>query len=241
MRRTLLEQVGGFDQTFGGEDWELTLRLALTGCEMICVPEPVSIVRRQPISNTRDLQYMSTLLAVLDKTFSDPRMPPDLLDLRDLARASQLLRIAASAFVTSQLDMGRELLQRALATCPSLTSEHIELVVDTLVYRIRGLSLEDPEKALQRVTENLPGDNTFTSELKSRLWGRFYEIAAFQSYQLGQRAKCIGYLIRAIGKRPSCFRNRGLISIFVRSLVGNQIFVAFKGLAGLHRGAPVHE
>jgi len=241
IRRSALEQVGGFDPSVSGEDWELTLRLALAECQMLGTPEPVSIVRRQPISNTRDLQYMSTLLAILDKTFRDPRMPPELHSLRDLARASQLLRIAASAFVTSQLGTGRELLQRALEACPTLASEDVDLLVDTLVYRIRGLSLEDPEKVLQQVTNHLPGENLFARELKRRLWGRFFEIAAFQSYELGQRGKCIGYVMRAIGMRPSCVRNRGLVSIFVRSLVGNQIFDAFRGLARLHRAAPLHE
>jgi len=160
IRRTLLEQVGGFEENLGGEDWELALRLALAGCQMICVSEPVSIVRRQSISNTRDLQYMSTLLAVIDKTFSDPRMPLDLIDLRDMARAALLLRIAASAYATSQLAMGRDILQRALAADPSIVNEHFDFLVDTLVYRIRGLSLDDPEDVLQQVTHFLPGDST---------------------------------------------------------------------------------
>jgi Glycosyl transferase family 2 len=228
VRRLLLEEVGKFEETFGGEDWELTLRLALAGCQMICVPEPVSIVRRQPISNTRDLQYMSSLLAVLDKTFSDPRMPPDLLNLRDMARASQLLRIATSAYVTSRLAMGHEIAQRALATCPSLMSEHFDFLVDILVYRIRGLSLADPEEVLQKVTQYLPGDRIFLRKLKPRLWGRFYEIAAFQSYQLGQRAGCIVNVIRAVSQTPSRLRNRGLFSIFVRSFLGNQIINEIK-------------
>jgi hypothetical protein len=228
VRRLLLEQVGKFEEAFGGEDWELTLRLALAGCQMICVPEPVSIVRRQSISNTRDLQYMSSLLAVLDKTFSDPRMPSDLLNLRDMARASQLLRIAASAYVTSNLEMGREILQRALATCTSLTSEHIDFLVDTLVYRIRGLSLDDPEGVLQQVVQYLPGNRTFVKKLKRRLWSKFYEIAAFQAYQLGQPAQCRAYALRAISTRSSSLRNRGLLSIFLRSLVGNQISNEFK-------------
>lgn len=223
IRRALLEQAGGFDETLGGEDWELTLRLALAGCQMVCVAEPVSIVRRQPISNTRDLQYMSSLLAVLDKTFSDPRMPSDLLNLRDLARASQLLRIAASAYVTSNFEMGRQMLQRALATCPSLTSEHIDFLVDTLVYRIRGLSTENPEQVLETVAQSLPGNSNFVKKLRRRLWGKFYEIAAFQAYQLRQPAECRAYVLRAVGKMPSSLHNRGLLSIFVQSFLGNKV------------------
>jgi hypothetical protein len=171
----------------------------------------------------------------LDKIFNDPRMPAELLDLRDLARASQLIRIAASAYSTSQLEMGRDILQHALETYPSLASEHFDFLVDLLVYRIRGLSLDDPKVALQQVTQYLPGDNTFLKKLKRRLWGRFYEIAAFQSHQLDQRAKCIAYAIRAVGITPSCLRNRGLVSIFVRSLVGNWIIDEFKSLSNTLR------
>jgi glycosyltransferase involved in cell wall biosynthesis len=224
MRRTLLEKVGLFDETFlRGQDWELTLRLALVGCQMICVSQPVTLVRRQPVSNTRDqLQHVSTLLAVLEKTFGDPRMPVELMSLRDQARSSQLLRTAASAFVTSHFDVGQELVQRALATCPSLMSGKMDFLVDTLIYRIRGLSLVDPADVLQQVIHYLPGDRAFLRKLKPKLWSRFYEIAAFQAYQSGQRGKCVAAVIRAVYYTPSLIRNRGLFSIFARSLVSNQ-------------------
>jgi hypothetical protein len=233
VRRVLLEQVGNFEETFGGEDWELTLRLALAGCQMLCVPEPVSVVRRQPISNTRDLNYMTSLLAVIDKTFSDPRMPSELLNLQDMARASQLVRIASSAYVVSDFEMGREILQRALATCPSLTSGHTDFLVDTLVYRIRGLSLDDSEKVLQQVVQYLPGDITFVKKLRRRLWSKFYEIAAFQAYQLSQPARCRAYVLQAVATMPSCLRNRGLLFIFVRSLLGNRISNEFNQGSGI--------
>ena len=235
--RSWLGQVGGFDEQFPvGEEWELTLRLALAGCHMICEPLPLAIVRQQPNSLAKSsYRHQNALMAVLDKTFNDPRMPLDFVNLRGMARASQLLRIAASAYVTSNLEMGREILQRALATCPSLMSEHIDFLVDTLVYRIRGLSIDDPEEVLQQVERCLPGNHTFVKKLRRRLWGKFYEIAAFQAYELGQPVQCRAFALRAISKRLSSLRNRGLLSIFLRSLVGNRISNEFKIPSSMHR------
>jgi glycosyltransferase involved in cell wall biosynthesis len=235
IRRDWLDQVGGFDENFYlGQDWELTLRLALAGCPMACVAQPVSTAREQLESNTRKLpQNEAGMMAILDKTFSDPRMPAELLTMRTLCYATQLIRIAASAYVNSQPELGQNYLQRALMAEPGLIEEHADELVNLLVYRIRGLSLDDPKETLQQMTQFLPGDKIFSSKLRRRLWGRFYEVAAFQSYQLDESAQCIDYVIRAISKTPSSLRNRGLISIFVRSLVGNQISNQFKRLLSI--------
>jgi hypothetical protein len=178
---------------------------------------------------------MSTLLAILDKTFSDPRLPSELVNLKGLARASLLLGIATSAYVTSELEIGRDALRSAFVMCSSLATDYIDFLVDKIAYRILGLSLDNPDRILQQITQDLPGDDNLL--LKRRLWGRFYEIAAFQSHQLGQRAKCIAYVIRAAGMTPSCLRNRGLLSIFLRSFIGNRITNEFKSLSSdLRRG-----
>ena len=220
VQRSLLNDVGGFDETVCGEDWELTIRLALAGCRMVCVPEPVTLVRRQPISNTRDLGYMSSLLDVIDKVFRDPRMPLELMSLRNLADASQLIRIAATHFVTSKYESGREYLQQAFLTCPSLKDEHFDFLVDTLVYRIRGLAIYDSDVVLHQATKVLQGDLAFVKKLARQLWGKYYEIEAFQAFQLGHRADCAKNVILTFLKTPLRLNNRGLLSIFIRSMIG---------------------
>lgn len=223
VRRSLLEEVGGFCGAFCGEDWELTISLALAGCRMVCVPEPVTLVRRQPISLTRNAERMSTMLDIIDNVFSDPRMPVELLDLRDLANASQLIRIAVTNFVTSNYEMGSVVLQSAFLACPSLKDEHFEFLVDTLVYRIRGLAINDSNLVLQQSTKMLPGDPAFGKLLKRQMWGKNYEIESFQSFQLGRRADCVKNVLLTISRTPTRLKNRGLIKIFIKSVIGYNV------------------
>jgi hypothetical protein len=102
-----------------------------------------------------------------------------------------------------------------------LAGKNSNFLINKLVDQTVGLSLDDPEFTLQLVTTNLPS-KILTDSVRRQLWGRFYTVAAFQAYQLGQLARCRACVLRAVAKSPSNLRNRGLISIFVRSLVGNR-------------------
>lgn len=241
VRRSWLQEVGGFDERlrYGGEDRDICLRLALAGCKMVCVPYPLTIIRQQPNSLARAAydQREATSMAVLDKAFSDPRMPTEMQALRNTAYATQLIHLAAWAYIGLSPTMGRDFLERALARDPILANENINFLVSKLVDHIVGLSFDNPKNTLQLMISQLPGDKVFAKRLEDRLWGRFYEVAAFQAYKLGRPAECSAYALQAIIKTPSRLCNRGLISIFVRSLVGNQIVNEFKSLSrNLHRG-----
>jgi glycosyltransferase involved in cell wall biosynthesis len=223
VRRSYLDEIGEFDEQFRvGEEWELTLRLALAGCKMICVPEPLNVVRIQPISLSRDVHHYSLdAKRVLDKTFSNPRMPAELTELQGKAYAAQIIRSAGSAYLGPSPESGRDILEQALASYPALANEEIDLLVGKLVKYTVGLSLYDPHQTLADITAHLPGGKPFSKKLKRRLWGRFYLEGAFKAYMLSQWSKCGNYALRAIVHTPSCLRNRGLVSILFRSLLGN--------------------
>jgi hypothetical protein len=232
IRREILEKVGGFDESFvRGEDWELTHRMALAGCRMVCVPEAVAFVRKQPVSNMRDeYQHEEMLKAVLDKTFRDPRMPAEAKKSRARAYAVQLIRIACTAFLASQPSMGKEMLIRALNMDPTLKGKNMETLTSTLVYLIKGLSIDDPESTLQRVISYLPQEDGFSKKLRQNLLGKFNLVMTFQTYQEGRINQCREYAIKAIVYTPSSLLNRGLLSILTRSLLGIQSFEGIKSI-----------
>jgi glycosyltransferase involved in cell wall biosynthesis len=241
MRGFWLQQVGGFDERlqYGGEDRDLALRLALAGCEMVCLPKPLATIRQQPHSLARSSydRREATSRVVLDKAFSDPRMPTEMQAFRNKADATQLIHLAAWAYSGLCPSVGQDFLGRALATDPTLANKNISFLVNRLVDQILGLSLGDPENTLRLMTTSLPKNTVNANRLERRLWGRFYEVAAFQAYQLGQPAECRRYVFRALSRTPSCLRNRGLLSIFVRSLVGKRIIDEFTSFVStLQRG-----
>lgn len=60
IRRTALEQVGGYDESLShGEDWELWLRLANSGFEAVRVAGPLTIYRNRPGSHSADQAAMA--------------------------------------------------------------------------------------------------------------------------------------------------------------------------------------
>lgn len=223
IRRSSLEKSGDFDETLSvGEEWDLTLRLALSKCKMTGVSQPLAVVRMQPVSLSRDLhRYEASVKRVLDKTFKNPAMSTDLLEIKDTAYATQYVMIAASAYLTPHPEVGQNFLEQAITIDPTLVKENVDLLASTLVNFIKGLSLDDPEMTLRRMILYLPGEKTFSKKLERHVWEHFYLDAAFQAYQSGQARKCREYALKAITNAPRCLQNRGLLSILARSLVGN--------------------
>jgi GT2 family glycosyltransferase len=69
IRRTALEQVGGYDESIShGEDWELWLRLANSGFEAVRVAGPLTIYRNRPGSHSADQAAMAVAPAVVYRT-----------------------------------------------------------------------------------------------------------------------------------------------------------------------------
>ncbi|MCP5098671.1 MAG: glycosyltransferase [Chloroflexi bacterium] len=226
IRRDYIVQEGGFDTRFAvGEEWEFTIRLALAGCEMICVPEPLTLVRMQETSLSRDLhKHAASSMGVLDKVYQDPRMPAELKPLKQTAFASRLVKFAASGYISDEPEAGREYLDRALKEDPTLQTSNLELLITKLFGYIFGLSLRDPETTLHRMTPHLAGDASFRRRLARELWGRYYMDAAFLAHRHNDPAKCRQNALRAIWRNPTSLRNRGLVSILVRSFLGQRAF-----------------
>ncbi|MCP5095896.1 MAG: glycosyltransferase [Chloroflexi bacterium] len=227
-RRSILQETGYFDLNFWvGEDWELTLRTAITQCKFVCVPEALAKIRIQDESLSRDIHRHETCgQDVLQKTFNNPDFPSDLQHLKNRALASHLIRVAASAYLSETPALGTEPLARALATDPTLKHENKAHLIAKLFNYAMGLSLEDPAETLSHMSANLPGDPQFTRHLERALWGRYHLNMAFQAYEDGDRKKCRTNAIKAVSLYPQSLKNRGLVSIFARSIIGGSLFSA---------------
>jgi hypothetical protein len=71
LRRQWFEQVGFFEESLRSyEDWDYWLRLALAGCPMRVIDQPVSLYRFHTAQMTRNgAQMTNATLAVLSRTF----------------------------------------------------------------------------------------------------------------------------------------------------------------------------
>jgi hypothetical protein len=76
VRRTALEQVGGYDESIShGEDWELWLRLANAGFEAVRVAGPLTIYRNRPGSHSADQAAMAVAPAMVYRTVLERHRP----------------------------------------------------------------------------------------------------------------------------------------------------------------------
>ena len=110
-----------FDETLRvGEEWDLTLRLALAGCPMDCIKDPLAMVCLQEDSLTRSIHlYEGRSPYVLLKIYSMPSFPENLRPMQPDLLAHNYLRNAAAAYMAGS-DKGFELLMQAFEVCPGI-------------------------------------------------------------------------------------------------------------------------
>ncbi|MEM7332460.1 MAG: glycosyltransferase [Chloroflexota bacterium] len=224
MRRDLLETVGYFDPQFWvGEEWELNLRMAMTKCKFICVYEPVSIIQIQEVSLSRDIhKHESNGRIALDKTFNNPNFPKEFEYMKSFAYAAHQLRVAASAYISDEPELGREPLSRAIEKEPALLSEKRDFLITKFFNYVQGVSLEDPSVTLKKISQNLPNNPKLRSFLIRELWGRYHLNKAFNAVREHRPRDCRQHAIKAISHNPTYIKNRGLVSIYFRSFLGKR-------------------
>jgi glycosyltransferase involved in cell wall biosynthesis len=78
MRRARVLEVGGFDESLGiAEDWDLFIRLILSGSRAGLVNEPLMRYRKHPASTTADrARSLAARVAILEKVRSDAGLTP---------------------------------------------------------------------------------------------------------------------------------------------------------------------
>ncbi len=238
VRREWLDRVGGFRSDLAvGEEWELTMRLAMAGCKMICVAAPLSVVRMQPASLSRALyRQEASARTALRVTFAGPAFPQELQALQPAAFAVQSVRLAASAYLAGDPGRGRAYLAQAIADYPALAGGKIGLLAGRLIGYLTGLSLEDPEPTLRLVAAHLPGGPAVRKRLAGRIWHQYYLQSAFQADQLGEHENCRRFALQAIRTRPAAVLNRGLVAILVKSFRPARAVWAKRAAPGSHNG-----
>lgn len=229
VRYSWVEKIGGFDRKIQpGDDFDFYIGLALAGCKMTGISTPLALIRQQSGSLGKSIYHREKdSIAFLDKAFSDPRLPMEMQELRNTAYAIQFILLATSAYLASQLQEGKSYLERAIEMDPSLVNENIDILVNRIINSITGLSLGDPEATLRQIVANMPDQKAF-SNLKRRLWEKFYIQAAYQAYLSNQLEECKSYAMRAIINAPSSLRNRGLLSILIKSFLGRKVSTSKK-------------
>lgn len=157
VRRSCLEQTGGFDERLTNcEDWDLWVRLALTGCQFGVVQTPLGTYRLQPNSKVTNLARLEqSVMTVLAKIFARVDLPEQVAAAKSKAYAQMHLWLSAQGFAGGKVDTGQHHLVQALHEQPVWRDQP-----ETLLPRLRSHSLDarvtDPPRFITDLFAHLP-------------------------------------------------------------------------------------
>jgi len=303
IRRECLQSVGAFDERLSiAADYDLWLRILRAGYAFDCVQEWLGSYRLQPNSMVTNVSRTEhEVIAVLDRTFSDPHLPVRVLSLRDHAYSEWRLWLSLRYYASAAWDDAQRNLQVAIELNPRLLSarasfletlcnealdvrvddalafvagvfSHLppvaaEVASERMLVRARvqmGLALrayaqdridvaqrflsdaltqypplldrsEDLAKMLvsyamrlpvqsqvyiDSVLANLPLAAQHWKRLRAHALSDLNVACAFEDYFAGSRQMAARRLLSALRDRPGWLRNRGVISVLVKSLPG---------------------
>jgi glycosyltransferase involved in cell wall biosynthesis len=221
IRKTCQDLVGYFDENLHSyEDWDMWLRLMLAGCKAGWVAKPVSLYRFHTAQMTRiGPQMTKATFAVLDKIFKDPDLPQDWLLLRDKAYSRAYLRAAAQAYIGGDLQTAKSNLLEAVHLDGELTADRAAILARHLSSLANSPKNPDPMNFLELIYNNLPAELSVLEQRRKEDLGLMAIQQAFIAFRENDRIGSRRAILRALRYHPAYIKNRGAISILVRSLV----------------------
>jgi glycosyltransferase involved in cell wall biosynthesis len=204
IRRSLVEAVGGFDESYRlhGEDRDFYLRLALAGCQFGGTKRALAYRRLHAHRVYKGIpERISIMLRALETAFNDPRCPQDVMTLREQAYGKIYLVWAYYEFAQEETDLALQHLQEALRLNPS----YLEHGADPLSRFLSWISIssnEEHEATLRRVIEQLPNELAVVKFNSDRIVAQSYLIKAMRRVIWGELPEACQDIARA--KQLNC-------------------------------------
>lgn len=221
LRRDWQERVGFFDETLRSyEDWDMWLRLAVAGCEMGCVAQPVSLYRFHRDQMTRDGRQMTTAtFTVLDNFFARPDLPPDWEAMKGRAYSRAHLRAAAQAYrLPEAVAEAQEHLRQAATLDPHLLADKAAALAGIMRGWTELPKIADPVAYLDRIYHHLPPELTVLRRRRRHNLGEIALEKVYTAWQQGERENAKTAMHDALRYNPLLLLNRSALSIFLRTL-----------------------
>ncbi len=218
--RSWQEKAGFFDESLRSyEDWDMWLRLARAGCPMKSIARPVSLYRFHTAQMTRDGSQMTeATFAVLDKVFASPDLPLAWQALENQAFSKACLRAAAQGYLAKDFPQARRFLSEAITYDPGLAEDDGWELANRFSSWTELPKIRDPLAFLHSVYTNLPAELSSLANNGRINLGKFAVNQAFESFDNADYSTSRQAIFRALSYQPQLAFNRGLLSIFIRSL-----------------------
>lgn len=203
-RRQCLDQIGLSAEATWYDDWGTWLQIALAGYPFVCIQEPLGAFRVMPgtRSDTEVVNQARDTLEVLDRVFADPRLPADVLAVKDQAYGTMRFWISCRFYATGHWDDAQRNLAEVLTLRPQLL-EHPDSFVQLLSNHAVDRRISDPIQFVADVFNHFPECAGGLRRYRSNVLGWVYTRLSLRSYRAGKIAQAKHQLAEAIALAPS--------------------------------------
>ena len=221
IRRECLERVGLFDESLrAAEDTDMWIRLAYAGYAFGYIDEILLLYRIHGASLSAKVSHQVQYeFARLDKFFANPDLPSDVKALEAEAYAVLHYDAAGGYYQVGEIEQGQAHLRQAIEICPAISSGE-EWLLDWLIHLALHYRTDAPDQFMNILFDNLPPEATTLRSLRQRAYGYYHTASVFSKYAGGQLKEIRQHILPALLGNPTIIRNRGFISISLRSLLG---------------------
>lgn len=203
VRRTFIEQVGGFDTSIWSSDWDIWLRLSAVDCVFGCVQEVLGAYRIMPDSTMSDVARTEVMdVRLLDKAFADPfHVPRSILALKDQVYANWRFWLSRRYYATGSPTDGKRNLAEALNLYPGLLTNRDEFL-ETLCNEALDVRVSDPFAFVEVVFSNLPPNGQSIQSSRSFVESQVHIGLAFRAYAEGNSVIGGNHIRQALNLQP---------------------------------------
>lgn len=220
IRRECFERAGCFDETLlRGDDADLWLRIARAGYAFGCVEQPLIQYRIHSggLYGNVDPGDVRDRFTSLTKFFSDDSLSEEIKALE--ARSFSILHYltALRYYRSAKVELAKEHVLKAILTYPPLALNR-EWLSELIINDAMDPRTEAPQEFIRLVFDNLPEEARGLRSVLPLVEGKYNAAVAFIEYHKHRPGQVCKHIIPAVLGYPAILRNRGFISISLRSL-----------------------
>jgi len=222
IRKEYLDRVNGFDVDLSySEDVELWIRLTLAGCQTIWSTEAVAVVLVHTNNSLRNWDKVKNgRIDFLESVFANPEISARLKMSRDEVFAVYHLALSWQAYDGGLVKEGQQELLQAINLDSTLCAHNHRRILEGIINYSQYFLVMAPIVFVHQVFANLPDSLSHLLKYRREVLGKTWMSHAWQLYKKGELQNVPQSILHAVWYQPAFLKNRGILAMLLRSLVG---------------------
>ena len=221
VKKELIDSIGGFDTNLiSHEDWDLGLRLSYYGCEMTWCREVLiqSLIHDNNI-HLNPAKSIPSQKYILDKFFSQPKLPDQIIQNKKKIYSKLHLRNALSYYKNSVWEEACKNLEEAINLDPELTSNNYGILINVFADWANSYGILNRGSFINSVYNHLPYFIMDQKKYRRMTLGTAEVKFLFKSNKAGIQPSNRLAFFKIMVYSPFWLRNKGVVSLGIKSLI----------------------